>query len=102
MNKSGIRPVEYRVLVKPEKVEKMTAGGIYLPDQTHEKDKYAVMKGVLVAVSPDAFTNPQWLFAPKVGDTVLFDRYAGGNSVIGADGEEYRLMNDKEIGAVYE
>lgn len=97
----GIRPVEYKVLVKPKAVEEKTAGGIYLPDQIKEKEKFAKQEGVLVAVGAIAFTDPDWLDRPKVGDTVLFDKYAGC-TVKGKDGEEYRLINDKEIGAVYE
>lgn len=99
--KPGIRPVEYKVLVKPKKVEEKTAGGIYLPDQARDKEKFAKQEGVLVAVGAIAFTDPDWLDKPKVGDTVLFDKYAGC-TVEGTDGEEYRLINDKEIGAIYE
>ena len=97
----GIRPLEYKVLVKPQKVEEKTAGGIYLPDQIKEKEKFAKQEGILVAVGAIAFTDPDWLDRPKPGDKVLFDKYAGC-TVKGQDGEEYRLINDKEIGAVYE
>ena len=99
MNKSGIEPVEYKVLVKPKAVEEKTKGGIIPPDQTRDKEKFAKQEGVIVAYSPIAFTDPNWLRCPKVGDTVLFDRYAGC-TVTGRDGEEYRLINDKEIGAI--
>ena len=99
MNNSGIWPVEYKVLVKPVEVEEKTKGGIILPDSAKEKEKYAQQEGELVAVSADAFTNPQWLNPPKVGDKVLYDRYAGC-TVKGKDGEFYRLVNDKELGAI--
>lgn len=98
-NSSGIQPVEYKVLVKPEKVEMKTEGGIYLPDSTQEKEKFAVVKGRLVAVGANAFTEPNWLRCPQIGDLILFDRYSG-SFVEGADGEEYKLINDKEIGAI--
>lgn len=100
MDQSGIRPLEYKVLVKPKIVEEKTAGGIYIPDTTKEKEKFAQQEGEVVAIGAIAFTDPDWLDKPKVGDTVLFDKYAGGKPVEGRDGEEYRLINDKEIMAV--
>lgn len=99
MNKSGIKPVEYKVLIKPIEVEEKTEGGIILPQQAREREAYAQQQGKLVAVGEIAFTEPDWLDKPKVGETVLFDKFAGG-MVIGKDGVEYRLINDKEIGAV--
>lgn len=98
MNKSGIEPMEFKVLIAPKKVEEKTQGGIYLPDQARDKERFAMQEGVLVAVGALAFTEPNWLEKPKVGDTVMFDRYAGG-LIKGRDGEEYRLINDKEISA---
>ena len=99
MNESGIKPVEYKVLVKPKKVEEKTAGGIYLPDETREKEQFGMHEGELIAVSPMAFTDPKWLDCPQVGETVVYGRYAG-RQLVGEDGEKYRLMDDKEIGGV--
>ena len=102
MNKSGIYPVEFKVLVKPRIVEEKSKGGIIFPDQVKEKEKFAQQEGVVIAISPDAFEferNCEWKRKPDEGDTVLFDRYAGC-TVKGKDGEEYRLINDKEIGAI--
>lgn len=95
----NIRPVEYKVLVKPCEVEEKTVGGLYLPDQARDKEKFAKSEGTIVAVGAIAFTDPDWLDNPRVGDRVLFDRYAG-SLVKDEDGIEYRLINDKEIGAV--
>jgi len=99
MNNSGIYPVEYKVLIKPEIVERKTAGGIFLPESTKEKEEFAKSVGVIIAIGAICFTDPNWLEHPKVGDKVLYDRYAG-TLVEGIDGEKYRLINDKEIGAV--
>lgn len=93
-----IKPMEYKVLIRPKVVEEKTAGGIILPEQTRDKEKYAQVEGELVAVGAIAFTDPDWLERPKVGDTVLYDRYAGCTVKDGDD--EFRLINDKEIGAV--
>jgi chaperonin GroES len=100
-NPSGILPTEYKVLIAPVEVDQKSKGGIILPDETKERDQFAQMKGVLVAVSPLAFTYDDWKDAkpPKVGDEVLFAKYAGA-VVDGKDGKKYRLTNDKDIAAV--
>lgn len=100
-NPSGIYPVEFKVLVRPIEVEEKTSGGIYLPDSTKERDQFAQMQGELVAISPLAFTydsSIEW-DQPKVGDRVLFAKYAG-TVVDGKDGKKYRLVNDKDVAAV--
>jgi co-chaperonin GroES (HSP10) len=99
MNKSGIHPVEYKVLILPVKVEEKTSGGIILTDESKNREKHSIVKGLLVAVGANAFTDPDWGYRPKPGQMVMFDRHAG-DFVIGDDGEEYRLSNDKEIKAV--
>lgn len=99
MNESGVYPVEYKVLIKPEEVEAKSAGGIFIPETVKDKEKYAKERGTLIAVGAIAFTDPNWLDRPKVGDKVLYDRYAG-SMVKGIDGVDYRLINDKEIGAI--
>ncbi|MEY1555320.1 co-chaperone GroES [Yoonia sp. R2331] len=104
MNSSGIKPMEYNVLVLPKEVETKTAGGIILPDDKLEKDEFARMEGVLVAVSPLAFTYADWPDAsdiPKVGQRVLFSRYQA-TEIRGADGGKYWLMKDKSIAGVFE
>lgn len=100
-NPSGIAPVEYKCLIEPIEVAEKTAGGIFLPDNTKERDQFAQMQGVLVAVSPLAFTYENTIdwAKPKPGDRVLFAKYAGA-VVDGKDGKKYRLVNDKDVAAV--
>jgi len=101
-NPSGITPIEYNVVVRPEKVAEKTAGGVYMPDDVREKDQYGEYKGVLVAVSPMAFSFEEWpedAPKPNVGNHVAFVRYAG-TLVEGNDGEDYRVMKDKDVLAV--
>ena len=97
MNKSGIQPVEYKVLIKPEVVEKKTSGGLYLPETTQDKDQMAQIKGELVATGGNAFED--WAGPPVIGDKVYFAKYAG-YIIKGENGEEYRLANDKDITAI--
>ena len=97
-NESGICPVEFKVLVLLDKVEEKTDGGIYLPEQTREKEEWASQRGTLIAVGGNAFED--WKGAiPKPGDRVYAARYAGSN-VDGKDGKTYQLMNDKELAAI--
>jgi len=102
MNKSGIHPTEYNVLVMPEKVEERTAGGIIKADSTLDRQQAFETRGVLVAVSPLAFTYEKWpegTRIPRVGDRVITVK-AAGVVVKGEDGKDYRLMKDKDICAI--
>lgn len=101
--KPGIRPSEYNVLIAPEETEEVTKGGIILAPTIKEGNDIATVKGRLVAVSPHAFTYAEWPAGdqPKVGDAVLFAKYAG-TLVEGADGREYRLAKDKDVCGVLE
>ena len=101
LNESGINPVEYNVLVLPSEVETQTKGGLLLADSTVEKEQFGRMEGTLTAVSPMAFTFLDWPAheedkKPKVGDTVMFSKYAA-SEITGKDGKTYWVMKDKSI-----
>lgn len=103
LNESGINPVHFNVVVKLDKVEEKTAGGIILPDAVKTQDKLAAEKGVLVAVSPLAFgyaSPDEWGEAkkPTSGDRVLFARYSGTRREV--NGQEYVILKDDAIIAV--
>ena len=61
-----IKPLGERVLVKMDKVEEKTAGGIFIPQTAQEKTQIAVVE----AVGEDVKTI-------KVGQKILHDKYAG-------------------------
>lgn len=101
------RPVEFKVVVELDPIEEVTKGGIILPGEKVERDKLAYEEGTLVAVSPFAFTYepnglgwPEDRPAPKVGERVMIERYAGLLREKG--GKNYRIVNDKNIVAVIE
>jgi chaperonin GroES len=97
MNASGIIPLDVKVLVRPDKVEEKTAGGVYLADTTRDKEKYASVKATVTAVGASAFDD--WSggeIKPKAGERVVIAQYAGVN-IKGDDGLEYRLCNDEDI-----
>jgi len=98
----GLTPIKYRVIVEPDKAESVSAGGIIIPENKQDRDQHAIMEGVIVAVSPMAFTWDEWPSndrKPEEGDRVVFARYSG-SIIKGNDGEEYRVMNDDDIMAV--
>jgi co-chaperonin GroES (HSP10) len=103
-NTSGIRPLDYKILVLPQEVNRKTKGGLILADQTVEKEEFGRKEGILVAKSPMAFKNPDWPDnepTPQVGDRVMFSKYQA-EQVQGRDGATYWIMNDKSVLAMIE
>ncbi len=92
------QPTGWRLLILPFKMNDKTKGGIYLGESTLEKQQVASQCGNVLAVGPDAYGDKQrfpdgpWC---KVGDWVMFARYAG--SRIKIEGGEVRLLNDDEV-----
>lgn len=94
----GIDPKGFRVLIKPMEVENKTAGGIVLATETIKKDETQQIRGQVIAVGPDCFSDKRSVYCES-GDYVLFARYAG-LTYTGADGELYRIINDEDVVAV--
>ena len=94
-----LEPLEYYVVVDPIEVEEKTAGGLYLPDQAVDKERFARTEGRLVAVSPAAFRGiegwPDDAPVPGVGDRVIFSKYNA--TEIKDGGKAYWLMRDRAI-----
>lgn len=102
-NDSGLRPVEFNVVIRMDPAEEKTKGGIILPTSKTDRDELATDEGTLVAVSPNAFTYADWpegYELPRPGDRVLFAQYAGRLWERG--GVKYRILKDKDIVAVIE
>lgn len=100
LNTSGFAPLDLRVLVLPDPVEKVTKGGIILPEDNAERKQMAMTFGTLVAVGENAWEeaagrSPHFS-KPKPGDRIVFAKY-GGIEIEGRDGQKYRLMNDEDI-----
>ena len=93
-----IRPLQDRILVKQLEEEEKTAGGIIIPDTAKEKPQQgkvvAVGKGKILE---DGSVRPLDI---KVGDRILFEKYAGTTVKIG--GEEYMIMREDDVLAVIE
>ena len=98
-NESGIRPIEYNVVVKIDEVEEKTAGGLYLADTSKARKETAETRGTLVATSPMAFTYEDWPDGepfPQPGDRVFFAQHAGVKQV-GLDDKIYRIIKDRDV-----
>ena len=88
-----VKPLADRVLVKLEKNEAKTAGGIIIPDTAQEKTQ----QGVVVETGPGTEKEK---ITVKNGDRVMYDKYAG--SQIKVDGEEHLILKMADIIAVVE
>ncbi|HOP03962.1 MAG TPA: co-chaperone GroES [Tenuifilaceae bacterium] len=91
MSEVKIKPLADRVLVEPMEAEEKTASGIYIPDTAKEKPQ----KGTVVAAGPG---TKDINMEVKVGDTVLYGKYAG--TEISIDGKDYLIMKQSDILAV--
>ena len=93
---SNIKPLYDRVVIKRMEEEKLSAGGIVIPDSATEKP----IKGEVVAVGTGKVLDNGQLRAPqvKVGDKVLFGKYSGTEQKI--DGVEYVFIKEDDIFAV--
>ena len=86
-----VKPLSDRVLVLPNPAEEKTAGGLFIPDTAKEKP----LAGKVVAVGPGTADVKMEV---KVGDTVLYGKYAG--TEINIDGTDYLIMKQNDIMAV--
>ena len=93
-----LRPLHDRVVVKRLEQETKTASGIVIPDNAAEKPD----QGEVVAVGPGKRDDQGKLVAMdvKVGDRVLFGKYAGQS--VKVDGEELMVMREDDLMAVVE
>lgn len=105
-NESGMEPIGDHVLVLCDIAAGMTGGGLHLDDSIVEKQQLMADTGMIIAVGEGAWvwsadrTRPYTGRAPKPGDRVIFDRYAGRDGP-GNDGRYYRIMTDKLIAGIF-
>jgi chaperonin GroES len=86
-----VKPLADRVIVKLEKSETKSAGGIIIPDTAQEKTQ----QGVVVNVGDD-----KDVIKVSSGQKVLYDKYAG--TQIKIDGEEHLILKMQDILAIIE
>lgn len=91
MSKISIKPLADRVLIKPLAAETTTASGIIIPDSAKEKPQ----EGTVVAVGNGTKDEPMTV---KVGNTVLYGKYAG--TELKLNGTDYLIMRESDIFAI--
>jgi chaperonin GroES len=93
-----IRPLHDRIIVERLEEESKTAGGLIIPDTAKEKPQ----KGKIIAVGKGKVTEDGKVLGMdvKVGDQVLFGKYAG--TEIKVEGKEYLMMREDDILGVIE
>ena len=89
----NIRPLHDRVIVKRVEAERTTASGIVIPDSAGEKPD----QGEVLAIGPGKRDDngKQIALDVKVGDRVLFGKYAGQG--VKVDGQEVLVMREEDI-----
>lgn len=84
-----VKPLQDRVLIKVLEAETKTSSGLYIPDTAQEKTQ----TGTVAAVGDD-----DEMITVKVGDKVMYDKYAGTNITI--DGTDHLIVKSSDILAV--
>ncbi|MCT4566376.1 MAG: co-chaperone GroES [Maledivibacter sp.] len=93
----NIKPLGDRVVIKKLEAEEKTKSGIVLPSQAKEQPQIAE----IVAVGPGGMVDGKEVkMEVKVGDKVIFSKYAG--TEIKYDGEEYTVVKQNDLLAVVE
>ena len=87
----NIKPLADRVVIEPKAAEEKTASGIFIPDTAKEKPQ----RGIIVAVGSG---TKDVAMEVKVGDEVLYGKYAGTELHI--DGADYLIMKQSDILAI--
>lgn len=86
-----IKPLSDRVLIQPNPAEEKMAAGLIIPDTAKEKP----LAGKVVAVGPG---TSEVKMEVKVGDQVLYGKYAGTEVTV--EGETYLIMRQSDIFAI--
>ena len=91
MAELSIRPLADRVIIEPSAAETKTASGIIIPDTAQEKPQ----EGIVVAAGNGKVDEPMTV---KVGDKVLYGKYAGTEFKF--EGADYLIMREADILAI--
>ncbi|WP_306535240.1 co-chaperone GroES [Geobacter sp.] len=96
--KSKLIPLADRIVITPLKQDEVTASGLVIPDTAKEKPQ----RGEIVAVGNGKKTEDGKVIPIdlKVGDKVLFGKYAGTD--IKVEGQDYLIMREDDILGVIE
>lgn len=96
--KTKVKPLNDHILVRPAEPEERTKGGIILPDTAKEKPAEGVVEALGEGKLLDNGSRSQ--FQIKVGDRVIYSKYAGHDITI--EGDEYKVIQESDVYAVVE
>ncbi|MDQ4026233.1 MAG: co-chaperone GroES [Actinomycetota bacterium] len=93
---TNIRPLEDRILVRPEEGQETTVSGIVIPDTAKEKPQ----EGTVLAIGPGKRSDTGDLIPMDVkeGDRVMYSKYGG--TEIKVDGEELLILSSRDVLAI--
>ena len=95
----NLKPLDDRIVVRPNEAETQTASGLVIPDTAKEKPQ----QGEVLAVGPCKRSETSGDVIPvdiKVGDTVLYSKYGG--TEVAVNGEDLLVLNSRDVLAVVE
>lgn len=92
-----VRPLHDRILVRRMTEDEKTAGGLFIPDTAKEKPQ----KGEVIATGKGRLTEDGKTLPldVKVGDKVLFNKYAG--TELKLHGEELLMMREEDVLGIF-
>jgi chaperonin GroES len=93
-----LKPLDDRVVVKPQEAEAVTSGGIVLPESAKEKP----LMGKVVAIGTGKLldSGERGTMSVKKNDVVLYGKYGGSD--VEVDGTEYKILRESEILGIVE
>src|SRR5205807_9098 len=90
----NLKPLEDRIVVRPNESEQTTTSGIVIPDTAKEKPQ----QGEVLAVGPGRRAEQSGDLVPmdvKVGDTVVYSKYGGTEITI--EGEDLLILSSRDV-----
>ena len=93
----NLKPLEDRIVVRPNEAETQTASGLVIPDTAKEKPQ----QGEVLAVGPGKRAESSGELIPvdiSVGDNVLYSKYGGTEVTV--DGEDLLVLNGRDVLAI--
>jgi chaperonin GroES len=95
----NLKPLDDRIVVKPNDAEQTTASGLVIPDTAKEKPQ----QGSVLAVGPGRWSDDEgkhFALSVNVGDTVLYSKYGGTEVTI--DGQDLLILTSRDVLAIVE
>ena len=93
----NLKPLDDRIVVRPNEAEERTASGLVIPDTAKEKPQ----QGEVLAVGPGRWSDDKGAHTPldvKVGDTVLYSKYGG--TEVAVDGKDLLILTSRDVLAI--